>query len=151
MNNPLKSQIVMFIIMTTFGITLNPMNVLANSIDDIYLSFTLVFGGMLMAFNMVWAHEIHHFIMMGHLNIMTFLIGIVSSLMMIYILRKQMLVDDIEWTKRMISHHSTAITTTQMLLKDKKNLSNPKVYRLAKDIIYNQQKEILFMKSLLTN
>lgn len=61
-----------------------------------------------------------------------------------------MFVDDIEWIKRMISHHSTAITTTEMLLKDKKNLSNPKVYRLAKDIIYNQQKEILFMKSLLT-
>ena len=49
MNNQIKSQLVMFIIMTTLGITLNPMNVLANSIDDIYLSFTLVYGGMLMA------------------------------------------------------------------------------------------------------
>lgn len=26
---------------------------------------------------------------------------------------------------------------------------NPKLYRLAKDIVYNQEREILFMKSMI--
>jgi|TARA_B110000285_G_scaffold83820_1_gene96235 uncharacterized protein (DUF305 family) len=50
----------------------------------------------------------------------------------------------------MIGHHSTAITTTTELLKNNDNFEeNQKVYRFAKDIIYNQEKEILYMKSMI--
>ena len=50
----------------------------------------------------------------------------------------------------MIGHHSTAITTTTQLLDNQKNVTdNSYMYRLAKDIVYNQEIEILFMKNML--
>ena len=45
----------------------------------------------------------------------------------------------------MISHHSTALTTTQKIYSRTTNL---KVKKLAKDIINTQEKEITQMKSM---
>lgn len=99
---------------------------------------------------MIWAHEIIHYLTIGKMNKTILLIGIGLSIIMGIILRNQIFVNDKQWLKRMIGHHSTAITTTNKLLK-KKNIiqNNPKLYRLAKGIIYNQEREILYMKSLL--
>ena len=44
------------------------MNALAYRINDLYLSVTLFYGGILMASNMVWAHEIIHYLSIGHFN-----------------------------------------------------------------------------------
>ena len=50
----------------------------------------------------------------------------------------------------MIGHHSTALTTTKKLLSNNNNFkNNPKIYRLAKNIIFNQNLEILYMKTML--
>ena len=51
----------------------------------------------------------------------------------------------------MIPHHSTALTTTNKLLKNREldMKSNPQLFRLAKDIIYNQEREIVQMKLML--
>ena len=49
----------------------------------------------------------------------------------------------------MIGHHSTALTTTSQLLKNKKYLENENIFRLAKDIIYTQKSEIETMKNFL--
>ena len=62
-----------------------------------------------------------------------------------FLLRKQLFVNDIQWLKRMISHHSTALTTSNIIYKRTKN---PKVKKLAKEIIDTQEKEILLMKKL---
>jgi len=88
---------------------------------------------------------------MGHLNISAFIIGIILSIgVSILLLREQLFVTDKQWLRRMIGHHSTALTTTTELLKKNNNFKqNPKIYRLAKDIVYNQEREILFMKSFL--
>ena len=132
--------------MTIVGVMFNPMNMLAHSISDIYLSLTLFYGGLLMASNMMWAHEIIHYLAMGHFNGIIFLLGITLSLIMTYVLRSQLMVGGDQWLKRMVSHHSTAITTTKKLLK---KIKNPQLFRFAKGIIYNQRIEILYMKSLL--
>ena len=52
------------------------------------------------------------------------------------------MISEREWLKRMISHHSTAITTYK---KNKKS----KIFRFIKNLIYNQEQEIEYMKSLL--
>jgi uncharacterized protein (DUF305 family) len=57
-----------------------------------------------------------------------------------------MFVDDEQWLKRMIGHHSTALTTTH---KIKKKTKNDKIKKLAKEIIDAQEQEIQLMKSLL--
>ena len=72
----MKNSIIQFIIMTLVGIFFNPMNMLAYSINDLYFSTTLLYGGFLMASNMIWSHEIVHYLTMGHFNRNTFLFGI---------------------------------------------------------------------------
>ena len=142
-----KKQIIMFIVMIVIGMTLNPMNILAYRISDLYISRTLFYGGLLMASNMIWAHEIVHYLSMGHFNIIVFFIGIILSIIVsILLLRKQLLVDDKQWFRRMISHHSTALTTSHKILN---KTNNPKIKKLAKKIIVTQEKEIKLMKSML--
>ena len=142
---------VSFIIMFLVGIFFNPMNVLAYRLNDIYMSTTLFYSGLLMASNMIWSHELIHYINMRHINLTNFIIGICLSLFIgIFLLRQQLFVDKKQWLRRMIGHHSTAITTTQQLLKDNNNFKDDAtMYRLAKDIIFNQELEILQMKLLL--
>jgi hypothetical protein len=127
------------------------MNILAYRFSDLYISQTLFYGGLLMASNMMWAHEIVHYLSMGHFNMLVFSVGIILSISVsILLLRQQLLVDDKQWLRRMIPHHSTALTTTTKLLEKNDNFKdNPNLYRLAKEIIDTQEKEIQLMKSML--
>ena len=143
----LKTQIISFITMVIVGILFNPMNILAYRFNDLYLSTTLFYGGLLMASNMIWAHEIVHYFTMSHFNIYVFMAGIILSVgISIFLLRNQFLVNDKQWLKRMISHHSTALTTSHNILKIS---NNNEIKKLAKDIINIQEKEIKIMKSML--
>ena len=142
----MKKQIIMFCVMVVVGMLFNPINVLAYRINDLYLSLTLFYGGLLMASNMIWAHEIVHYLYMGSINIYVFLFGIILSCFVVFLLRSQLFVNDTQWLKRMISHHSTAITTSKEILKKTNSIQ---VAKIAKDIISTQIKEINLMKNLL--
>ena len=141
-----KQEITMFIVMVVIGVIFNPMNVLAYNLSDIYLSLTLFYSGLLMASNMIWVHEIINFLNNRKFNKLLFLIGIILSIFFILLLRLQIYVDDEQWLKRMISHHSAALTTSNQILKKS---DNDKLKKLAKDIIKTQEKEIKIMKSML--
>ena len=145
--NIYKRQIISFIIMVIVGMLFNPMNILAYRLSDLYISQTLFYGGLLMASNMIWAHEIVHYILMGHFDMLVFLIGVILSISVsILLLRQQFLVGDKQWLRRMISHHSTALTTSHKIYN---KTSNPKLKKLAQEIIYTQEKEIQLMKDML--
>jgi hypothetical protein len=142
-----KYQIIMFIVMIIVGMLFNPMNILAYRFSDLYISLTLFYGGLLMASNMIWAHEIVHYFSMGHINLYLFFFGIILSIIIsLTLLREQFQVNDREWLKRMISHHSTALTTSNIIHN---RTQNPKIKKLAKEIIDTQEKEITLMKSML--
>ena len=142
-----KRQIIMFIVMVIIGMLFNPMNILAYRFSDLYISQTLFYGGLLMASNMMWAHEIVHCLSMGHFNMLVFSVGIILSIgVSILLLRQQLLVDDKQWLRRMISHHSTALTTSHKIYN---KTNNPELKKLAKEIIDTQEKEIQLMKSML--
>jgi hypothetical protein len=142
-----KNQSIQFIVMTIIGILFNPMNMLAFRFSDLYLSLTLFYGGLLMASNMIWAHEIIHYFTMGTINYKLLIFGIcLSFIIVILLLRQQLFVNDEQWLKRMISHHSTALTTSHKIYNRTKNY---KIKKLAKEIIDTQEKEIKIMKSLL--
>jgi len=137
----------MFIVMVITGMLFNPMNILAYRFTDLYISQTLFYGGLLMASNMMWAHEIVHYLSMGHFNIMIFSIGIILSISAaILLLRQQLLVGDKQWLRRMIPHHSTALTTTHKIFN---RTNNSEIKNLAKEIIETQEKEIRLMKAML--
>lgn len=141
-----KRHIIMFIVMVIIGMLFNPMNILAYRIDDLYISLTLFYGGLLMASNMIWAHEIVHYLSMGHFSLNIFLIGITLSILVSILLRKQLLVEDKQWLRRMISHHSTALTTSHKIYN---RTANPELKKLSKGIIDAQEREIELMKSML--
>ena len=137
----------MFIVMTFVGIFFNPMNILAYNVNDLYLSLTLFYGGLLMASNMLWAHEIVHYFSMNMFNIQVFILGIIlSTIISIFLLRNQLFVDDNQWLKRMISHHSTALTTSYNINNKTKN---NRIKLLSQEIIDTQKREIQLMKKLI--
>jgi uncharacterized protein (DUF305 family) len=50
----------------------------------------------------------------------------------------------------MIGHHSTALTTTAKLLENDDNfIYDSYLFTLTKNLAYQQEKEILFMKNML--
>ena len=148
MNPLIKTHIIQFVVMIIVGVCFNPMNMLAYRFDDLYLSLTLFYGGVLMASNMMWSHEIVHYLSMGHFNQNIFLLGLVLSGVSIYFLRSQLFITDKQWLKRMISHHSTALTTSHNILNKTKDME---VKELANDIIEIQDDEIEFMKNFIKN
>ena len=92
------------------------MNVLVFDITHIYASTTLIYSGLLMASNMIWAHEIVHYFQYKRFNATIFIVGILLSLVCMVLLRFQTNVNGKEWLKRMITHHSTALTTSNQIL-----------------------------------
>ena len=150
--NSFKDQLIMFIVMVIIGMLFNPMSMLAYEFNHLYNSTTLFYGGIMMASNMVWGHQIVHYLQMGHFNSKIFIIGILMSIFTTkFLLRGQLFVTTKQWLKRMIPHHSTALTTTNKLIENEAVKKDAKLYRLAKDIIYNQEREILLMKTYLNN
>ena len=100
-----------------------------------------------MASNMIWSHEIINYISHNKFNVTIFLSGlIISVLISVFLLRKQFAVNDNEWLKRMISHHSTALTTSEII---KNKTLNDDIKLLANNIIKIQKKEIQEMKDLI--
>lgn len=62
----------------------------------------------------------------------------------LWLVRSQTTVDDAAWMKGMIPHHSIAILTSE-----RARLKDPRVRKLADDIIRAQKREIEEMKTLL--
>jgi uncharacterized protein (DUF305 family) len=62
----------------------------------------------------------------------------------LFLVRSQATVDDTSWMKAMIPHHSIAILTSE-----RANIEDPRVQKLADEIIKAQRKEIGEMKALI--
>ena len=145
----LGHQLIQFVVMVVIGMAFNPMNLLAYRFDDLYVSLTLFYGGLVMAANMIWGHTLIHYFSKGHFNITNFLVGLVTSVLItIFLLRNQFMIDDRQYLRRMISHHSTALTTSHRISK---KTNNKIVKKLADDIIETQEREIKLMRSLLSS
>jgi len=62
------------------------------------------------------------------------------------LLRNQLFVNDKQWLRRMIGHHSSALTSSNKIID---RTDNKKIKSLSKNIIETQTKEIDLMKSML--
>ena len=62
----------------------------------------------------------------------------------LYLLRTQTPINDLQWMKAMIPHHSSAIMTSSNA-----NFEDAEVQKLANDIIIAQEKEIKQMKEMI--
>lgn len=64
----------------------------------------------------------------------------------LWLVRSQATVDDVDWMKAMIPHHSIAILTSE-----RARISDPRVRELADEIIEAQRREIAEMKALIAD
>jgi hypothetical protein len=64
----------------------------------------------------------------------------------LWLVRSQTTVEDVSWMKAMIPHHSIAILTSE-----RANISDPRVRKLADEIIESQRREIEEMRSLISD
>ena len=148
MMNLTHSLIWMFFGSIIIGIFFNGMNILAYRYSDLYLSLTLVYSALLMAINMCILEIFMYYSHSNELKYNLLLLFIILMILTIFLLREQYFVNDNQWLKRMISHHSTALTTSY---KIKNKTNNKKIKKLAQNIIDTQKKEINIMKNLLNN
>ncbi len=64
----------------------------------------------------------------------------------LWLVRSQATVEDVSWMKAMIPHHSIAILTSE-----RAHITDPRVRKLADEIIEAQRREIDEMKALIQN
>ena len=130
------STIVMFVLMY--------LNVY--SLDHVYWSETRAYMALIMGATMA-------IIMLGFMfgmypdkgvNLGILVGGVAVFAFALYLVRSQETVEDIAWMKAMIPHHSIAILTSE-----RANISDPRVRKLADQIISSQRQEIAEMKSLI--
>lgn len=78
------------------------------------------------------------------INIAILLASVVIFITSFYLMRNQTTIDDVDYMEGMIPHHSIAILTSK-----RANIEDPRVRKLADDIIKAQEKEIKEMKELI--
>ena len=127
---------VMFWIMFLSGI-LSSMNVWVDKYEDIRLGLNDVYMALLMT---GWM-----FFLMGlyYQDSPVSLSGLSLVLLMIWCIRKQLIIDMYQYNLGMIPHHSMAVYMSKKLLATK-----PPNEQYLLNIIHNQEKEIEYMKSL---
>ena len=79
-------------------------------------------------------------------NIAIFAAAIIAFAGALYHVRSQDTIADVAWMKAMIPHHSIAILTSE-----RANISDPRVRKLADEIIEAQRREIGEMKALIAD
>ena len=77
-------------------------------------------------------------------NVAIFVGSAVVFVLAFFLFRGQTTVGDVTWMKQMIPHHSLAILTSE-----RANISDPRVRRLADEIILAQRREIAEMEALI--
>jgi uncharacterized protein (DUF305 family) len=77
-------------------------------------------------------------------NVGIFVASAVVFSIALWLVRSQVTVDDVSYMKAMIPHHSIAILTSE-----RARLSDPRVRKLADEIIESQRREIDEMKALI--
>jgi len=77
-------------------------------------------------------------------NIGIFIGSAVVFSLALWLVRSQTTIEDLSYMKAMIPHHSIAILTSE-----RANITDPRVRKLADQIIESQRKEILEMKTLI--
>ena len=137
-----KEIIIMMIIMFIAGL-LSSMNIWVDKLSDCRFHLNDVYMSLLMC---GWS-----LLLMGiyYININILLIGIIMTIIIIYCIRNQLFINETQYVKGMIPHHSMAVLMSKQLLeKSYNNIPITKeIKKLAKHIINTQENEIKFMKN----
>jgi len=141
-----KEIIIMMIMMFISGL-LSSMNNWVDKISDIQFHINDIYMSLLMC---GWS-----LILMGiyYIHYKILIIGIIVTLIIMYCIRNQLFIDETQYLKGMIPHHSMAVLMSKKLI-EKENKTNtfnliPLVKKFINNIIDTQNNEIKFMKTIL--
>lgn len=117
-----------------------------NETNHIYISLNRFYMSILMVTPMAVIMLTFMFTMYKNkkMNIVIICINIAAFVFAFYMLRNQGFVEDKQFMRSMIPHHSSAI-----LVSRNAELSDPEVRKLAQQIIESQEREIEQMKNIL--
>ncbi len=119
---------------------------MTNIKEDITKSRGKIYMSLIMATLMclleIFMHDIYNFMFSWHY----YLFFIALLVVLVYIYRKQLFIDDKNYLEEMIEHHSMALLTSGEIIG---KTSDDKVKLLATNIIKTQEREIEQMKLLL--
>ena len=103
------------------------------NINDFYMSSMM--NGLMFIFMAIY-----------YKSIKLFIVGFVITIVTFIFLRYQIFVDEYQYTKSMIPHHSMAIMMSKKLLLNKSILISDDIKLLANNIIDSQENEIEILK-----
>jgi hypothetical protein len=131
------SFIIQFIVMSY--IMTNSYKNITFSVGKFYLS---VIMALLMGLLEVLMFDIHmRIISLYYYLILFFILSI-----FIYLYRNQIYIEDKDYLKEMIEHHSMAVLTSDEILQ---NTQSERIKKLAETILTTQEKEIEYMRQLI--
>ncbi len=115
-------------------------------LSDVFFSETRLYMALLMGAAMAVVMLGYMFTMYKNrrVNVGIFVGSAAVFAFSLWLVRSQATIGDVAWMKAMIPHHSIAILTSE-----RANLTDPRVRRLADEIIASQRREIDEMKALI--
>lgn len=123
--------------------------VLVNSEKDIQNSLTKFYMAVHMALWMVIVEILMFSVMMKDYKMSLWIVPVAGLIVLfIYLLRDQIGVEDNNYLRAMIQHHSSAILTSKKILE---KTTDENVKDLANQIIKSQEDEIIIMNNILKN
>lgn len=116
------------------------------SFDHVFFSETRFYMTLIMGATMavVMLAFMLHMLENRTYNIAILIVSAVIFASSLFLVRSQTLVDDVAYMKGMIPHHSIAILTSE-----RAKITDPRVQKLAEEIIEAQKEEIAEMKRLI--
>lgn len=130
------SFVIMYLIMF---LNVAEFNHVYNSLTRFYMTTLMIAAMAISMLLFMWKMYPNHKINFGIIAFAT-----ISFFGTLYLLRTQTLINDIQYMKAMIPHHSSAIMTSRNL-----EFKDEEVKKLADDIIIAQEKEIKQMKEMI--
>jgi len=122
-------------------------NVMIYKLDQINNNVNKVYMSLLMVSVMLCIEFILMIVIMKQPISYPLLFGLLLfSLFLVYLIRQQVLINDKQFLKSMIEHHSVALLMAEKILQKTKN---PDITKLANQIYTSQTDEITLMKQLL--
>ena len=120
-------------------IMVNNIEYITNNIGKLYISIIM---GLFMILLEIMMHDYQYHVF----SIKYYLLLVILLCVFMYLYKKQIYINDKEYLKGMLEHHSMALLTSEEILKKTDNYN---VSKLAKNIIQKQEDEIRDMKEIL--
>lgn len=136
-----------FMMICSFFIQILVMSsIMTNSYVNITFSMGKFYISVIMAVLMGLLEVLMYDLHMRVINLYYYLILFFILSIFIYLYRNQLYIEDKDYLKEMIEHHSMAILTSDEILQ---KTNSERVKKLAETILKTQEKEIEYMKQLI--